>query len=200
MPETTWIDGDVATAAKLNQIEDQIIVTCTAATRPAGVEGRMCYETDRDRLMIYDGTGWKMFGGSKWHTFTPSFAAGLTVGAGVNTGYYRFIPGGMWVVGHWTWGTGSAVSGAVTLTIPNAETIDATGLTGFHKLGELDMHEAGVAVRTGCVIYAASTTVEFRNLAVSSTRIEQGSLSATIPHVWGAGDQMIYNFQVPINS
>jgi len=56
MPEIGFTDGDVVTAANLNQIEDQLIVTCTSSTRPSGVEGRMVYETDTDRLLLHNGT------------------------------------------------------------------------------------------------------------------------------------------------
>lgn len=37
------------------------IVTCTSATRPAHLEGRVIYETDTDRILVSDGANWQLF-------------------------------------------------------------------------------------------------------------------------------------------
>jgi hypothetical protein len=46
---TTWWNANV---------KDQVISTVTSATRPAGTEGQVIYETDTDRVLMHDGAAW----------------------------------------------------------------------------------------------------------------------------------------------
>ena len=58
------------------------VTVCTSATRPTSglYEGRLIYETDTDRLMIYDGTTWVQHGVElgAWTSYTPTLIQGAT--------------------------------------------------------------------------------------------------------------------------
>jgi len=188
MPETTWSDTDVATAAKLNQIEDQIIVTCTSSTRPTGTEGRMIFETDTDKLMIYDGAAWNLDGGSKWNTFTPSWTA-VTLGTSpTNVGAYRYVAGGIRVLARLTLGTSTGdVTGSVTMTVPNSET--AAALSNLFAVGSIQ-----------CITGTTETSGSCR-IAESGTEIQLyvvNNVSTTNPFDWGPGDQILLDITVPL--
>ncbi len=50
----------VLTAADVNNyLMKQAVISCTAATRPTAVEGMVIYETDTDKLQVYDGATWQ---------------------------------------------------------------------------------------------------------------------------------------------
>jgi hypothetical protein len=60
MPYKTFTAGEILTAADvMTYLMNQTVIVCTSGTRPSSpAEGRTIYETDTDRLMIYDGSGW----------------------------------------------------------------------------------------------------------------------------------------------
>lgn len=55
-----FADGDVLTAAQVNDyLMEQAVIACTSGTRPSSPnEGMVIYETDTDRVLIYDGSAW----------------------------------------------------------------------------------------------------------------------------------------------
>lgn len=65
MPQFTWAVGESLTAAKFNAyLRDRTISPMTAAERAAlssPVEGQVVYETDTDKMFVYNGTSWVMF-------------------------------------------------------------------------------------------------------------------------------------------
>ena len=127
MPFKVFTSATLSAADVNDYLMEQAIATVTAATRPASPnEGQVLYETDTDRLYIYDGTAWRTLGGSKWNSYTPTWT-NLTVGNGTQSAIYRYIDGGIWVKGVLTFGTTSSISGTVTQTIPNSETSKSTG-------------------------------------------------------------------------
>jgi len=191
MPETTWSDGDVATATLLNQIEDQIIVTCTSSTRPTGAEGRMIYETDTDKLMLYNGTAWKVAGGGGWVSFTPSYT-NLTVGNATNNGMYRYVPGGIRFKVQTTFGTTSAMGTNPTLTIPNSET---SASDSVRSIGPAVFSDAGTRSYPGtCLCTAGTTTVSF----VHTESGNAGAPSATAPFTWTTSDILFAEIMVAL--
>ena len=187
MPETTWSDTDVATAAKLNQIEDQIIVTCTSSTRPTGTEGRMIFETDTNKKMIHDGSTWQLDGGSKWNSFTPSYT-NLSVGNGTSQGLWRYLDGGIRVRQHITFGSTTSISGSVSFTIPNSETASAT----FSVLGN-------------CMFFDSTTGKNWQGSSQASgsgTSISlfagDDNIDATNPAAYGTSDTINTDITIPL--
>lgn len=61
MPYKVFTTEEVLASADVqNYLMKQVVVTCTSGTRPASPsEGMTCYETDTDRYMGYDGSGWR---------------------------------------------------------------------------------------------------------------------------------------------
>lgn len=62
MAEISFAVNEQVASAKMNQLADQLITTCTSTTRPATpVQGQPIYETDTGLLRLYDavnGSGW----------------------------------------------------------------------------------------------------------------------------------------------
>src|SRR5690606_7269471 len=60
----TFTAGSVLTAADVNDyLMKQVVITCTSGTRPGTPnEGMTIYETDTDRLQVYDGSAWSEIG------------------------------------------------------------------------------------------------------------------------------------------
>ena len=128
MAKNSWSDGDVATAALLNDIEDRTIVTCTSSTRPSHVDGSYIYEQDTNRRYHSNGSSWIGRTDDGWTSFSPSWA-GVTWG-GTETWHYRYVEGDMWVTGTSFVDTGTfSISAAVQLTLPNSDAV-TTGLGG----------------------------------------------------------------------
>lgn len=122
MPNKTFTSTTL-TASELNDyFMEQVIVTCTSGTRPTGIEGRVIYETDTDKLLVYSGSTWREFARSTtWTAFTPSWT-NLSLGDGTNDFQYKYVAGDIRIKGKLTFGTTTSISGTVSLTIPNSET------------------------------------------------------------------------------
>jgi hypothetical protein len=184
MPELNKSDGNVLTAADTDDIDEQMIVTCTSSTRPAGVDGRVIYETDTGKYMSYNSTAaaWSVLGGSRWVTFTPSWT-NLTVGNGTNTGAYRYADGGMLVAFDFTFGSTSSMSGNLVLNVPNSETT----ASGPPSIGITDLTDTGTRSYIGHVSSGgSSTTMGFTHTESGNT----GLVNATNPFTWATGDRI----------
>lgn len=65
MTQQVFTAGEKPTSSKLNAVSNQTIITCTSSTRPASPnEGMTIYETDTDRLLVWDGSAWIRIGWS----------------------------------------------------------------------------------------------------------------------------------------
>ena len=59
MPDSGISDGSVYTSSFHDTyVRQQVVTQCTSAARPTGVEGRLIYETDTDRMWVYSGSAW----------------------------------------------------------------------------------------------------------------------------------------------
>lgn len=195
MPELNKSDGNVLTAADIDDIDEQMIVTCTSSTRPTGVEGRHIFETDTNKRYTYDGTSWNLDGGSGWVTFTPSWS-GLTVSNGTSTGRYRYVDGGMWGVAQFSMGSTSSMTGPVTLTLPNSAEIDTTVLTP-RALGIVEYNDSGTVYR-GFIGYSSTTVLDITVIGTSGTYATSVALSSTVPFTWATSDFLTVSFFVPV--
>lgn len=198
MPDSNLPDNDVFDSAFYNQyIREQVIVTCTSTTRPTGVEGRVIYETDNDKLMIYDGAAWSPIGSSKWTTATPSWT-GLTIGNGTDSMQYRFASGFLEVRGTLDFGSTTTVDGEVVLTHPASVSATGTGSVLYSPVGLATYHDVGTAVRSGVVIWNNATSVLMRVYQTDGTFAGPTTLSSTVPFTWTTNDQLLYQYRVGI--
>lgn len=197
MPVTSWSDGDVVDATELNQIEDQLVVTCTSTTRPTNKDGRHIAETDTNLRYVGDGTSWHLIGSTEgWETFTPSWT-NFSLGNGTtDVARFTYGSGAMHVVVQVTLGSTSSVSGAVRLTIPNGESIVYGN--SYLTYGRAKLREDGVATRLGNVTYFSTTAVSITAESASSSYVRDVSLSSTVPFTWGTSDAIGAVFSVPV--
>lgn len=74
MPYNTVTTNQAVTSSFLNtNYRDQVVSTVTSATRPAGTEGQIIYETDTDAFQCYNGSTWVEYGRvGTWLTSTPT--------------------------------------------------------------------------------------------------------------------------------
>jgi len=59
----TFTVGEVLTAADVNAfLMKQTLIVCTSSTRPSSpAEGWHIYETDTNKILVYDGAAWEVF-------------------------------------------------------------------------------------------------------------------------------------------
>jgi len=120
MAEVTAIaDGFGLTSAYWDEVRKKVVVPCLSSARPTGVEGRIIYETDTDRIYVYDGSAWVLIG---WGTATARPWVSLTDAAqSIATATATDITWGTEVADPDGWHSG----GSATLTTP-------TGFDGPH--------------------------------------------------------------------
>lgn len=120
MPDTGLTDGvsELDSATWDTYVRQQVVTQCTSSTRPTGVEGRIIYETDTDRIYVYV-SAWVLIG---WGTSTARPWVSLTDAAqSIGTGSATDITWGTEVADPDGWTSG----GSATLTVP-------TGFDGLY--------------------------------------------------------------------
>jgi hypothetical protein len=125
-----------------------------------------------------------------WTDFTPTWT-NVTLGTGSSqTWAYIYVPGGMWISGGTSLGTGGSFTGAISMTLPNSETTRASR-PGFN-IGMAFFVDASGADSFGNVTCSASdTTLSFYTQA--------GSLiNATTPFTWTTSDVLRATMMVPL--
>ena len=179
----TWTAGDVLTAADINK---QGPTLCTSGTRPSGgnlYEGHIITETDTNRILYYDGTGWIIMMEPS-QTWASPFAGGLTVGNGAWTGEYHRSDGWIDIRGRFTFGSTSAVTGSITFTMPIAP-YDAT-VTGLCQVNSYD--DSAGQLNLGSTSNSGTPTI-----LIARTDGTYGSVantSSTAPWTWATGDRI----------
>jgi hypothetical protein len=156
VPDSNLADIGVLTSSFYNTyIREQVIVTCTSATRPTGVEGRRIYETDTDLEYVHNGTSWILVGGvDGWTSFTPQIDQGVTNIAKTVT-YSKWMRGPRRTITFsfslalTAGGTGGS---AVSITLPVA----AASATSVQGAGSV--YDASTATRYVVQLKAPSTT------------------------------------------
>lgn len=130
----TWSPGDVLTATEvMTYLMKQVVVTCTSGTRPSSPpEGMVIFETDTDRIYVYNGTAWVEF----TRALRPAQAivsrpAAQSVGSG---------------------GTGTAIS----FTSEDVDTASMVDLVG--SATNVVIPFTGTYAITGAMTYAAGAT------------------------------------------
>jgi hypothetical protein len=162
MPYNPVADNAELTAAHmLAEFYDQVIAQVTAASRPAGVEGQVIYETDTGRYMAYNGSGWVQFGGtaaSALNSYTTQIDQAGTTNIAKTTNYSQYqIMGNLC---YWTFSLSLTAAGTAgtqfTLTTPVTMATTNTGL-GSGRVLDASIPTAYI----GHWIPASTTTIRF---------------------------------------
>jgi hypothetical protein len=123
VPDSNLADTSVLTSTFYNTyLREQVVVTCTSATRPTGVEGRHIYETDTDLVYVYNGTGWEQVGGTGgWTSYTPQIDQGVSTNIAKTTNYAKWMRGPRRTITcnfYLTLTAGGTAGSNVTVTLP----------------------------------------------------------------------------------
>lgn len=176
----TWTAGDILTAADINK---QGPTLCASGTRPSGAnlyEGQIITETDTDRILYYDGTGWIILAEPQV-TWTPTIT-GLTVGNGTWDAEYHRSDGHCDFRARFTWGTTSAITARLLLTLPVAAA-KPTQQTQF----AVGFYDVGGSFYVGASSLSGNSTQFYADCVNSAgTYILINAVSATAPFTWGA--------------
>lgn len=158
MPDSNLADASVLTSTFYNTyIREQVIVTCTSATRPTGVAGRRIYETDTLLEYCHDGTNWILTGGNAgWTSYTPTISQGASVDIAKTVTYSKWSRGPRRSITY-TFVlalTASGTSGSsVTVTVPVTAAI-ASSLTA----GTATIFDTSTSTRYICAVEFISTS------------------------------------------
>lgn len=133
----TFTAGSVLTAADVNDyLMEQAVITCTSGTRPSSPnEGMTIFETDTDKMMIYNGAAWSELGIIGTSLPRCSASRGTTQSIANNTGDVQVS----WTVENYDVGAMFAATSTTLATIP-------TGKGGLYLVGtsiEFDTNATG---------------------------------------------------------
>jgi hypothetical protein len=184
MAYRTWATGETITASLLNA---QSPTLCTSGTRPTGgnlYEGVLITETDTDRVLYYDGTGWIILM-EPTQSYTPTLA-NLTIGNGTLTGIYHRSDGYCDFSVSVTFGSTTTMGTDPTIGLPVA-----TNLIRENELSVAMVDVSPVVRYTGHNVAATGggSTVVVQALA-SGANVFATSITATVPMTWTTGDAL----------
>jgi hypothetical protein len=187
--------GAVLNAAQLDNFlqEQTVMVFASASARNTALtgvlaEGMQCYLNDTNIKAHYNGTAW-VTTYAEWQAFTPSWT-NLAIGNGtVDVAEYREVDGGTWINVVITFGSTTAVTGAIQLTYPGSVTCTGQpSLTGtafdsttsrWYLLGARRASDTAVVVQQ------------------NDPTLSGGSTGATAPFAWAVSDSLRLSIFVP---
>lgn len=187
------------TAADVNDyLMEQAVIAAESTDRPTPQEGMMIWETNTNRLKVYDGSGWK----DVWATgtYTPTLA-GMAIGTGggaSNTAAFGYAGGVLTVAGRIVFGTSGVTlpgAGDITVTVPSGFTMTSS-VDVSTPIGDVSLGAAG-AISPGVCWWNTSTTVRFLALNSAGTYLAVAAPASTVPATWVNGDTIRYSFSVP---
>lgn len=185
----TFIPGAVLTASQMNQVAQQVVVTCTSTTRPSSPpEGMTIYETDTDCLTTFDGTNWVRTSAvttTAVQTWTPVVTQSGTVSHTANEA--RYVRNGC-VVSAWaslTMGASGTANNPVVVTLP---------VTGSGHLSNSIVGSGVVVTPTNTYTVVAYTTSGLASVAFRMTVSGNSPFGATPNLALASGDTI--RFQV----
>ena len=123
-----------------------------------------------------------------WTTYTPAFASGVTVGNGTWVAAYAIVNEILFWQGTFTLGSTSAITGAVTITLPASKTFPSPD--NGELIGNVRFLLAGGSTNYGAAREASTTTVRIFAFNSSTTYLSGTGLSATVPATWATGNQI----------
>lgn len=169
----------------------------TSGTRPTGAdvyEGLHIWETNTDRWMMYDGTGWIIMS-EPVVSFSAFTMTGITVGNGTKSGNYHRSDGWCDFVCQFQLGTTSAVTGDVVLTLPVQAAANPNS-----SLFRAYFLDSGAAELPAMIAAASTTTIAIRAINTAGTYATQATCSATVPMTWATGDIIYISGRYPMTT
>lgn len=201
MTAHTAVAGERPTAAQWNAwVFQRVLADCTSSTRPGSpVEGMPIFETDTDKALIHDGSGWVELGKlGAWTAYTPTWTtsgSAPSLGNGVVTGRYHRMFGRTYFV-EISFVAGSTTtfgSGSFQFTLPSSIT------AASNIPGSLYVADVSGTPWIGTSLAAASTVVTcFTNIATGDARA--AAVSATSPFTWTTSDYLLVGLLVESTS
>lgn len=177
----------VLTATEVNDyLMKQANIVCTSATRPTPVEGMRIYETDTDRELAYDGSNWIIMS-EPTQSWTPTFT-NTTLGNGTVAGGYKRSDGWIDVTAQFTFGSTSAVTGNVSVSLPIALSTTSGANDATFSCTMFDS-SAGAYYLGRCPILT-TTSLGVRAVLASGTYASFADTSSTVPFTWATSDTM----------
>jgi hypothetical protein len=161
---------------------------CTSTTRPTGVAGLSIYETDTNRQLTHDGTGWVIMSEPE-QSYTPTLT-NMTLGNGDRTSGSSFhrSDGYCDFTARFILGSTSAMGTSPQFSIP---ILPATGIE-LDLTGSALVFDASTGNRhTGPLVYVGSSTVTATCSNTAGTYLVAASIQATVPITWTTSDQLI---------
>jgi hypothetical protein len=193
VPDSGIADGSTFTSAFFDTyVRQQVVVTCTSATRPSAVEGRVIYQTDDDSMYVYDGTAWTSLlePVAGWKTYSPAIGGtGWALGNGTVTGRYQRVGRLVNFFASVVWGSTSTYGGSnLTLTLPVAARTS-------NQIINFRLVDVGTTTLVGSALtVSASATITPVVLGSAGTYVnEQAGLTTTVPFTWVSGDSVSFS-------
>lgn len=162
-------------------LRQQVISVVTSGTTPTAVEGRVIYETDTDRLRMYDGTGWIILR-EPWQSWTPTWG-GITLGSGTSTGRYKRVNGDVEIEARLTLSS-TTMTGPMTLTPP----INAADAAAFDNLKVIYSDASLSAASIGHAAGASTSSIALYAINSAGTYVTTAAISTTVPFTWANSD------------
>lgn len=162
-------------------VRNQVVVTVTSGTAITETEGRMRWDTDTNRLRIYDGTGWIILH-EPWQSFTPSWG-GVTLGSATNSGRYRRSGGSIEIKARLTLSS-TTMTGPLTLTAP----VDADAAASLDTLKVVYSDTGSTAASVGHAAGASVSSISLWAINSASTYITTAAISSSVPFTWANTD------------
>jgi hypothetical protein len=191
MPDANLADDGVLTSSFYNAyIREQVVVTCTSATRPTGVNGRFIFETDTGATLRHNGTSWVAIS-TPWAAYTPSLA-NVTLGNGTLTFRWRKESADtIHVRGKLVFGSTTSVSGLIGFGYPAG----FTPVTSPRNLGSCWVSDATASPPYFGTVQAASSMFVYGN----TTTPRVTGTSATSPFTWAVSDEIDIDIVVEVS-
>ena len=126
-------------------------------------------------------------------SYTPSFAAGVTIGNGVGSGGYCRVNNFVHVHGTFTLGSTSSVTAIIQMNVPvniNAAMLSSTAPYGFSAYYDTS---AGATYSGGTMYNGNAGSVFMTVSVVNATYASIAYPTATIPFTWAVGDIIQWN-------
>lgn len=191
----TWAVGEKLTASDVNSylMQQSVMYFATTTARNSAisspVEGMIAYIEDSNIYTFYDGSAWQnLIFASAWTAYTPTLS-NITLGSGGTSAfYYQVVGKQVNVRGRITLGTGGALTGAATFTLP----VTCVLSNQFWQSGS-SLLDSGTNYFQG-VVQLGTTAASLYAVNASATYATLTATSATVPFTWTLNDVINVGF------